>query len=84
MRAARPGYRDSCRGGYRKTRSLSHKVRKIVIATGVVTTVAGTGTAGNVDGTGTAASFSGPYGITTDGVDLYVGDYFNHKLRKIH
>jgi hypothetical protein len=33
LRAARPGYRDSCRGGYRKTRSLSHEgnYRRIII-----------------------------------------------------
>ena len=53
--------------------SDSHTIRKIVIATGVVTTLAGqTGIPGAADGTGTAATFSSPSGITTDGTNLYV------------
>ncbi|MDO8263061.1 MAG: Ig-like domain-containing protein [Gallionella sp.] len=63
--------------------TINHKIRKIVIATGAVTTLAGSGTAGAVDATGTAASFNGPYGITTDGTSLYVSDTSNHKIRKI-
>jgi len=62
---------------------INHKIRKIVIATGIVSTVAGTGVAGAVDGTGTAASFNFPYGITNDGTNLYVSDQSNHKIRKI-
>jgi hypothetical protein len=62
---------------------LDHKIRKIVIATGVVTTLAGSGSAGAIDATGTAASFNNPHGITTDGTHLYVADYSNFKIRKI-
>ncbi len=59
-------------------------VRKIVISTGAVTTLAGTaGVHGPVDGTGAAASFYSPWGITTDGIDLYVTDYLNSTIRKI-
>ena len=36
----------------------NHLIRKIVISTGVVTTVAGTGSSGSANGTGTSASFS--------------------------
>lgn len=62
----------------------NNTIRKIVIATGVVTTLAGTtGTAGHTDGTGTAAGFSGPYGITTDGTNLYVADTGNSTIRKV-
>ncbi|MBI5102442.1 MAG: Ig-like domain-containing protein, partial [Nitrospirae bacterium] len=61
----------------------NHKIRKIVIATGVVTTLAGSGTSGATDGTGTAASFYWPGGITTDGQNLFIADTFNHKIRKI-
>ena len=50
----------------------NHLIRKIVISTGVVTTVAGTGSSGSANGTGTSASFNGPVGITTDGTNLYV------------
>jgi len=61
----------------------NNKIRKIVIATGVVTTLAGSGTAGVVDGTGTTASFNHPNGVTTDGSNLFVADYYNHEIRKI-
>ena len=61
----------------------SHLIRQIVISTGVVTTVAGTGSSGSANGTGTSASFSFPYGITTDGTNLYVADMGNNLIRKI-
>ncbi len=59
-------------------------VRKIIIATGAVTTLAGTpGRAGHADGTGAAALFSSPWGITTDGTNLYVADAHNRTIRKV-
>ena len=58
-------------------------IRKIVISTGVVTTLAGTGSSGSANGTGTSASFNNPYGITTDGTNLYVSDTYNHLIRQI-
>ena len=62
----------------------NHLIRKIVISTGVVTTVAGTGSSGSADNTtGTSASFNSPHGITTDGTNLYVAEYGNHLIRKI-
>ena len=62
----------------------NNTIRKIVISTGVVTTLAGTaGVAGSADGTGAAALFSMPAGITTDGTNLYVVDFFNNTIRKI-
>ena len=61
----------------------NYLIRKIVISTGAVTTVAGTGSAGSANGTGTSASFNLPYGITTDGTNLYVADTFNYLIRKI-
>jgi sugar lactone lactonase YvrE len=61
----------------------NHLIRKIVIATGVVSTLAGTGVAGAADGAGATATFSYPSGITTDGTNLYVTDYANQKIRKI-
>jgi DNA-binding beta-propeller fold protein YncE len=72
--------------------AYNNKIRKIVIATGVVTTFAGTGAAGAVDGMGAAgpldgmnaqATFNEPWGITTDGANLYVADRANNKIRKI-
>jgi hypothetical protein len=61
----------------------NHRIRKIVISTGVVTTFAGTGSSGSANGTGTSASFNGPFGITTEGTNLYVADFGNHRIRKI-
>jgi len=63
-------------------------IRKIVISTGVVTTLAGgggvgPGTSGAADGTGTNASFNTPVGLTTDGTNLYVADFGNHEIRQI-
>jgi len=57
-------------------------VRKIDIASGRVTTLAG-GRSGSADGTGDAASFRKPWGIASDGTDLFVSDSDNHTIRKI-
>jgi sugar lactone lactonase YvrE len=63
----------------------NHTIRKIVIDNGTVTTLAGTaGSSGTTDNaTGTSARFSSPWGMTTDGTNLYVVDYGNHRIRKI-
>ncbi|RYZ40321.1 MAG: hypothetical protein EOP49_29630, partial [Sphingobacteriales bacterium] len=63
----------------------NHLIRKIS-TNGVVTTIAGTGTAGSNNGTGNNASFNMPYGVAVDpqGKVLYVGDYANHRIRKIN
>ena len=63
--------------------SFTNLIYKIVIATGVQTTLAGTGLAGAADGAGTAATFNAPAGITTDGTNLYVADMMNNKIRQI-
>lgn len=61
-----------------------NKVRKIVIATGVVTTIAGSGASGNADNaTGTLATFNGIKGLTVDATHIYVSDELNHNIRKI-
>ncbi len=62
----------------------SYSIRKIVIATGAVTTLAGkNGVSGKADGTGAAAQFSGPAGITTDGANLYVTESLKNTVRKV-
>jgi hypothetical protein len=59
-------------------------IRKIVISSGVVTTVAGTiNQTGTTDGTGAAARFYRPHGFTSDGTSLYLADSENHLIRKI-
>jgi sugar lactone lactonase YvrE len=62
----------------------NNTIRKIVIASSAVTTLAGTaGTSGSTDATGITARFNSPYGITTDGANLYVTDSLNSTIRKI-
>lgn len=62
----------------------NNTIRKVFIATGAVTTLAGSaGMSGLTDGTGSAARFNGPFGITTDGSNLYVADSSNCTIRKV-
>lgn len=64
--------------------SGNQTIRKIVIATGAVTTIAGTaGSYGSGDGIGATARFATPYGITTDGTNLYITDKDSHTIRKV-
>jgi len=62
----------------------NHRIRKISPG-GVVSTFAGSGTNGHADAYfGTDAQFSSPVGITIDAADnLYVADYWNHRIRKV-
>jgi DNA-binding beta-propeller fold protein YncE len=62
---------------------VNNKIRKIVISSGTVSTIAGSGTAGSTDSTGVSASFNQPWGITTDGTNIFVADTLNNKIRKI-
>lgn len=65
--------------------SSEHTIRKIVIATGEVTTFAGkTGSSGHEDGAGADARFSAPQAIVSDGAgNLFVSDGGNATIRKI-
>jgi DNA-binding beta-propeller fold protein YncE len=62
----------------------SHRVRHIVVATGVVTTLAGNG-AGFADGVGTLAKFSAPRGVTfsPDGSYILIADQGNYRIRRL-
>ncbi|MVO11030.1 T9SS type A sorting domain-containing protein [Flavobacterium sp. TP390] len=61
----------------------NHKIRK-VDTNGIVSTFAGSGVGGFQDGVGTAAKFYYPDEITIDSEDnIYVADYYNHRIRKI-
>ncbi|HEX4460515.1 MAG TPA: hypothetical protein VIA18_21200, partial [Polyangia bacterium] len=63
----------------------NNSIRKMVIATGNVTTIAGTaGVSGSTDGIGIAASFNAPHGIAFDGAgNLFIADRFNATIRQI-
>ncbi|MFY8034373.1 MAG: FG-GAP-like repeat-containing protein, partial [Flexibacteraceae bacterium] len=61
----------------------NHRIRKISTDEQVVT-FAGTGVIGGNDGTGLSASFSYPYKLAVDANgNIYVSEYFNHRIRKI-
>ena len=64
----------------------NHRIRKVDVSTGNISTVAGTGT-GGVGGDGgpaTSAKLNSPSGIALDGIDnLYIADSENHRVRKV-
>ena len=68
-------------------RAQSHRELQVgYVQTGIVSTLAGGGAvSGNIDATGTSARFNQPNGValTSDGATLYVGDYSNHKIRRV-
>jgi len=67
------------------TDTFKHTVRKIVVATGEMTTIAGMPSMpGSSDGRGDAARFNNPQGISGDGAgNLYVADSGIHTIRRI-
>lgn len=83
--AAPAGIASDGQGNLFVTDSGTHIIRKIVIATGAVSTVAGkVGESGMADGTGDVARFHIPWGIIHDGAgNLYVTEAGNHTLRKV-
>lgn len=74
-------------GGYLYVADYAnHAIRRITVATQLVESYAGTlvATAGATENAAAdAALFNGPSGITTDGINLYVADTNNNKIRKI-
>ncbi len=66
---------------------VNHRIRKITIADGNITTVAGTTTAGysGDNGAATSAQLNHPFGVAVDssGNNLYIADRFNHSIRKV-
>ena len=65
--------------------TFNNKIRRVEVATGAVTTLAGNGASGSADGVGGAAEFCWPYGVTVspDGSALFVADYCNNKIRRV-
>lgn len=65
--------------------TANNRIRRVTIATGETSLIAGSGTAGYKDAAGSAAQLSRPFGldITSDGKTLYVADSRNHVIRAI-
>ncbi len=66
--------------------NANNRIRKVAIATGVITTVAGNGTAGFAgDGAAaTSAELDSPAGLAFDNTgNLYIADVLNSRIRKV-
>lgn len=66
--------------------SDNHVIRKVAVATGIITTVAGNGNPGysGNGGPATAAQLKFPEDVAVDGNgDLYIADTQNHVIRKV-
>ena len=64
----------------------NHKIRRITVATGVITTVAGTGSSGYTgdDVAATTSRLNTPYSIDFDATDrYYIADYNNERVRMV-
>ncbi|MBX2905296.1 MAG: Ig-like domain-containing protein [Taibaiella sp.] len=62
-------------------------VRRVSIATGIITTIAGTGTCGfsGDGGPGTLARLNGPTGVAVDNAgNVYISDIYNNRVRKVN
>ncbi|MFT3823074.1 MAG: gliding motility-associated C-terminal domain-containing protein [Chitinophagaceae bacterium] len=73
-------------GNIYATEYSGHRIRKINVATGIVTTIAGTGTSGYSGDGGPAinAQINTPHGIYVDKQgNIYFADFANQRIRKI-
>lgn len=62
----------------------NHRIRRLDLATGQVSTWAGTGVMGGNDGPRDQAQFNSPLGLdSTPGGDLFVADTGNHLIRRV-
>lgn len=50
----------------------NHRIRRISLSSGDVSTIAGSGTLGDADGIGTAAEFGSPMGVAMDSAETFV------------
>ena len=63
--------------------TYNHRIKRIELATGEVTSIAGDGKAGAYDGRGARARFNEPAGVAWAEGRLYVADTNNHAIRVI-
>lgn len=65
----------------------NHRVRKVDLHSGIITTIAGTGATGNTGdgGQATAAEFNNPTGLALDPTgSLYIADYWYGMVRRVN
>lgn len=65
----------------------NHRIRKVVMSTGIITTIAGNGTSGfsGDDNLATNAQLYYPYAVAFDGSNnMYIADWFNSRVRKVN
>jgi len=61
----------------------NHRIRKITLTSREVSTIAGS-TEGFADDAGTSAKFDWPSGVAVDAAgNVYVADFYNHRIRRI-
>jgi sugar lactone lactonase YvrE len=72
-------------GGLYVADELGHRIQRVAVSGGPVTSFAGSGLEGSVDGLGASARFRLPAGIAWDSSSqgLYVADRGNHLIRRI-
>ena len=66
--------------------TFKHRIRKVTVSTGIITTLAGTGTSSysGDNGPATAATVCTPSGIALDSLgNYYIADANNHRIRKV-
>ena len=64
----------------------NHRIRKVTIVTGIISTIAGTGISSfsGDGGDATSATLFHPYGVALDSSgNVYIADAFNHRIRKV-
>jgi hypothetical protein len=64
----------------------NHRIRKVTVSTGIISTIAGTGTNGysGDNGAATSAALYWPSGVVLDTAgDVYIADTYNYRIRKV-
>jgi trimeric autotransporter adhesin len=66
--------------------TFNHRIRMVMLSTGIISTVAGTGSYGysGDGGIATSAKLYYPYGVAMDASgNIYIADTFNHRIRMV-